>query len=305
MTNKLRHRCRYCRSNLPGPVDNEHYAFCKRGCFSSFYLKRCRVCEEPIHLAQHRRGPKRILCRKNDCRLEYRRRPDLYNWSARISPEEPKLRENTVPGRAKGYHPTASGKISSEVPVKWAFKSGTKRGGWRWEVSYKRWQVRRDDWEEHREHYQEREGDWVAREDEYRLLDRDGKLVAGFVPDQTGYRIFHPRTGRLQRAEDAKRLAISLALANLPLEPGLAERLANINEVPPDPPQHLLPWTATYLAGLAAATIAVEPAPPIAPDDMGIAADADLEMPSLLERRDRAASPASIALSIGSRATRR
>jgi hypothetical protein len=187
------------------------------------------------------------------------------------------------------------------VPVKWASKSAIETEklaplsapfwrdstgrGWRWEVREQRWQVRRDDWEEHRDHYQERDGDWVAREDEYRLLDRDGKLVAGFVPDQTGYRIFHPWTGRLQRAdtlEDAKRLAISLALANLPLEPALAERLAKLNELPPDPPQHLLPWTATYLAGLAAATSVVEPAPSIVPD--AIAAGDPLDIPEFLRR---------------------
>jgi hypothetical protein len=162
-------------------------------------------------------------------------------------------------------------------------------GGWRWEVSYEHWQVRRDDWEEHRDHYETRDGDWVAREDEYRLLDRDGKLVAGFVPAQTGYRIFHPWTGRLERAdtlEDAKRLAISLALANLPLEPGLAARLAKINELPPDPPQHLLPHTATYLADLAAGMAGAE-APSIVPDgagSLGIATDVDLKMPSFLER---------------------
>jgi hypothetical protein len=37
----------------------------------------------------------------------------------------------------------------------------------------------------------------------------------------------------------------------LPLEPALSARLAKINELPPDPPQHLLPNTATYLEGLA------------------------------------------------------
>jgi hypothetical protein len=294
MTNKLRHRCRYCRSNLPGPVDNEHYAFCTPGCFSSFYLKRCRVCEEPIHLAERRRGPKRILCRKNDCRLEYRRRPDLYNGptraaelrSPRISSEEPILSEKAVSGEVRSYHPAAFVKISSKEPVKWAFKSGAKTGGWRWEVREERWQVRRDDWKTHRDHYEARDGDWVARADEYRLLDRDGNLVAGFVPDQTGYRIFHPWTGRLQRAdtlEDAKRLAISLALARLPLEPVLAARLAKINELPPDPPQTLLPWTARYLEGLK--NLKAPAPPPVLKDAPSIApADTDLDIPDFLVR---------------------
>jgi hypothetical protein len=30
---------------LKNPVANEHHAFCTPGCYSSFYLKRCVVCE--------------------------------------------------------------------------------------------------------------------------------------------------------------------------------------------------------------------------------------------------------------------
>jgi hypothetical protein len=43
----LRHYCRNprCRSKLPSPTDNHHRAFCCKGCHSSFYLKRCIVCE--------------------------------------------------------------------------------------------------------------------------------------------------------------------------------------------------------------------------------------------------------------------
>ena len=46
----LRHYCRNprCRSKLPSPVSNPREAFCTRGCYESFHLKRCRVCEQPL-----------------------------------------------------------------------------------------------------------------------------------------------------------------------------------------------------------------------------------------------------------------
>src|SRR6516225_1896358 len=47
VTQTLRHYCRNprCRSKLPSPASDPHKAFCTRGCHSSFYLKRCLVCE--------------------------------------------------------------------------------------------------------------------------------------------------------------------------------------------------------------------------------------------------------------------
>ena len=64
---ELRHYCRNpkCRSKLPAPVANEREAFCARGCYSSFYLHRCRVCEKPIE--QPKRG-QRIICKKAKCK---------------------------------------------------------------------------------------------------------------------------------------------------------------------------------------------------------------------------------------------
>ena len=60
----MRHYCRnpHCRSKLREPVENEHLAFCCKGCFESFYLKRCRVCEKPLREAP-RRGQRRLYCR--------------------------------------------------------------------------------------------------------------------------------------------------------------------------------------------------------------------------------------------------
>jgi hypothetical protein len=43
----MRKMCRNpkCRLKLSAPVSNEREAFCYKGCYSSFYLNRCRVCE--------------------------------------------------------------------------------------------------------------------------------------------------------------------------------------------------------------------------------------------------------------------
>ena len=41
-------RHRICRTKLKKPVSNKREAFCSRGCHTSFYLKRCLVCEGPL-----------------------------------------------------------------------------------------------------------------------------------------------------------------------------------------------------------------------------------------------------------------
>jgi hypothetical protein len=89
---ELRHRCRNpkCRSKLPAPVSNEREAFCATGCHSSFYLHRCRVCEEAIK--QPKRGV-RLICKKSKCYAAWR--------------------QNVGFGR---YHIASSAKIISETP---------------------------------------------------------------------------------------------------------------------------------------------------------------------------------------------
>ena len=71
---ELRHRCRHCRSKLPVPVENPHRAFCARGCYSSFYLKRCLVCEG----AKPPGRSNRKFCRRLQCRTEYRGNKDRF-----------------------------------------------------------------------------------------------------------------------------------------------------------------------------------------------------------------------------------
>jgi hypothetical protein len=64
---ETRHYCRNprCRSKLPAPVASAREAFCVRGCFNSFYLHRCLVCEGAIE--QPKRG-RRLICKRAKCR---------------------------------------------------------------------------------------------------------------------------------------------------------------------------------------------------------------------------------------------
>ena len=63
--NQNRKRCRHCKINLPEPTSNERQAFCTRGCYGSFYLHRCRVCEAALPKSK---GRPRVICKKAKCR---------------------------------------------------------------------------------------------------------------------------------------------------------------------------------------------------------------------------------------------
>ena len=71
----MRHMCRYpkCRSKLPAPVSNHREAFCARGCHTSFYRKRCLVCEQQME----RKTEHQLLCGKRACRKALRASSDL------------------------------------------------------------------------------------------------------------------------------------------------------------------------------------------------------------------------------------
>jgi hypothetical protein len=78
-TQTLRHYCRNprCRSKLPSPASDPHKAFCTRGCHSSFYLKRCLVCEndKPAGATSRRK-----LCRRPKCEGRYRKNSAHYSF---------------------------------------------------------------------------------------------------------------------------------------------------------------------------------------------------------------------------------
>jgi hypothetical protein len=74
-TQTLRHYCRNprCRSKLPAPVANTREAFCTKGCHSSFYRKRCLICEQ----AMERRTENQLICGKRRCRNALQARQSL------------------------------------------------------------------------------------------------------------------------------------------------------------------------------------------------------------------------------------
>jgi hypothetical protein len=65
---------------LPMPIANQHRAFCTAGCHSSFYLKRCVVCESEKPAGSTAR---RIVCRRPKCESKYRQNRGRYSFSAR------------------------------------------------------------------------------------------------------------------------------------------------------------------------------------------------------------------------------
>jgi len=71
---ELRHRCRQCRSKLPAPTENPRRAFCTPGCYSSFHLKRCVVCENDKPAGRSDRK----FCRRPKCRTEYYQNRDRF-----------------------------------------------------------------------------------------------------------------------------------------------------------------------------------------------------------------------------------
>jgi hypothetical protein len=60
---------------LKAPVENPHKAFCTPGCYSSFYLRRCLVCEKEKPAGSTAR---RLLCRRPRCESAYRQNRAFY-----------------------------------------------------------------------------------------------------------------------------------------------------------------------------------------------------------------------------------
>jgi hypothetical protein len=99
----MRKMCRNprCGCKLLAPVSNPREAFCAKGCHTSFYRTRCRVCEGPIE--QPKSGGERFICKKSKC---------FNAWKA-----------NSGFGR---FHPSSDVKATSETPIKPSIKLGLK-----------------------------------------------------------------------------------------------------------------------------------------------------------------------------------
>jgi hypothetical protein len=129
----LRHRCRnpHCRSKLPTPVSNPREAFCVRGCYESFHLKRCRVCEKPLEAKYRKIKPKNDgdhtkyvkahnssrTCGSRDCKRRWRQKDNTGRFSA--------------PKQATGYQGSQKSNLRKETPAAQALFSAIRGPKWR------------------------------------------------------------------------------------------------------------------------------------------------------------------------------
>ena len=198
----LRHRCRnpHCRSKLSAPVENEHHAFCARGCHASFYRSRCMVCEEPM---RRKTDSQRFKSGHKVCAAEYRRFPHVFE----LPRHTPVPQVGFVNNPPRSAHSTGlKTGPASDRPTRHCLR------GWWWGGDGDR---------------------------DHSLYDRDGLTIARVVPEGDGrYHLRTPfaiprRTWA--HLEEAKRGAESFALMAMPLEavdPKLAARIKRDNETP-------------------------------------------------------------------------
>jgi hypothetical protein len=120
-TQTLRHYCRNprCRSKLPSPASDPRKAFCTAGCHSSFYLKRCIVCENDKPAGSTAR---RKLCRRPKCEGRYRKNSAHYSFlgpDSTLAANVPRSAQSTGIKSAglddRPWHIVAGPKISAAV----------------------------------------------------------------------------------------------------------------------------------------------------------------------------------------------
>jgi hypothetical protein len=202
MTAALRHRCRnqHCRLKLPVPVENEHHAFCCRGCYDRFHHTRCRVCEADLRKQGRRGDAGRLYCRPpKNCRSEAQRWPEKYDYGLRAD------------------FPTTNVRSAHSTGLKSAIRDDRPPfrclAHWWWG------------------------GD--PENGDHSLYDKDGLTIARFVLEVDGrYHlrtpVAHPHMSWTD-LDEAKRRAESLALMAIPLavvDPKLAARVKRDNETP-------------------------------------------------------------------------
>ena len=116
---EMRKMCRNpkCRMKLPTPISNEKEAFCCKGCYGSFYLHRCIVCEKAIE----RTTANRKICKKSKCRNALAAGEGFGRYhadSARPSHVSPNLER-------KGAEPIESGTFEGHKPARrWRIIAG-------------------------------------------------------------------------------------------------------------------------------------------------------------------------------------
>ena len=129
---EMRKKCRHCRMRLPVPTSNEREAFCTKGCYGSFYLHRCLVCEDKIE----RTTANRKICKKSKCRNALKSGEGFGRYHADSgrtyqSPKNPELmQEVPVPQRPASASDTVdranrtlAGRETNRYNVDWAIKA--------------------------------------------------------------------------------------------------------------------------------------------------------------------------------------
>ena len=195
-----RKRCRNprCRMKLPAPTDNEHHAFCTRGCYEGFYRSRCRVCEADLRKTGKRGDANRRFCRPpNRCAAEAQKWPEKYAFGMLpLSP--PVQRGNNV----RNAHFTASETaFTGERPSARCLRSWS----------------------------------WHSDDVEHELRAADGALLARLESNAGRHRLTFPRTFPILswgNLAEAMHRAESIALSALPLEPASAARIKRDNATP-------------------------------------------------------------------------
>jgi hypothetical protein len=135
---KKRHYCRYprCRMKLPEPVTNEREGFCCRGCYDSFYLKRCRICEKALGEKYRKLKPKKDgdptkfvkvqnsgpTCGEVSCKTTWRSKDGLGRFAA---PKPP-----------SGYQGSQNADLHQETPISCGSNSDVQKPGHlpRWRI---------------------------------------------------------------------------------------------------------------------------------------------------------------------------
>jgi hypothetical protein len=204
MTIPLRHRCRNprCRLKLPAPVENEHHAFCCRGCYESFYQNRCRVCELDLRKIGKRGDAQRLYCRApSQCAAEARKWREKYGFGVHQVPDPDPL---FYISNFRSAHSTGLKiGIAGDRPTAHHLR------GWWWG------------------------GDG---ENDHSLYDQGGRTIARIVLGADGrYHLRAPNSIPRQFWPDldaAKRGAENFALMAMPLESKFAARIKRENELP-------------------------------------------------------------------------
>jgi hypothetical protein len=200
MNAPLRHRCRnpHCRGKLPEPTENEHHAFCTRGCHARFYRSRCMVCEETMQRKDERQ---KLKSGHRLCQTEYRKFPRAYDFPTKMGSgtgfvgQPPGEAHFTGSAGADQSHPTISRCLRD----------------WWWGGDGER---------------------------DHSLYDRDGLTLARIVLVDGRYHLRTPIAIPRQswpELEEAKRGAESFALMAMPLQlvdPKLAARIKKDNTTP-------------------------------------------------------------------------